>query len=132
MRTEKQLANLKPKTTLTKEEAKKLGSNGGKKSVEKRRQLKTWKEILSTMLNTPATEKQVEALEKYGIDKDDATIQSAILYQHILGKAIQGDKWAIEKLAQFTENNGTQKVEVSGNVTDIASRISEYAKGKKS
>ena len=83
------------------------------------------------MLNTPASIDQVETLKKYGIDADDATIQTAILYQHILGKAVKGDKWAIEKLAQITDNNGTQKVEVSGNVTDIASRIEEYAKGKK-
>ena len=112
MRTEKQKANLRPKK-LTSEEAKKMGSNGGKKSVEKRRQLKTWKEILTTMLQTPATEKQVETLQKYGIDTEDATIQSAILYQHVLGKAITGDKWAIEKLAQITDNNGTQKLDVN-------------------
>lgn len=131
MRTEKQLANLKPKK-LTSEEAKRMGSNGGKKSVEKRRQLKTWKEILTTMLDTPATEKQAEALKKYGIEADDATIQSAILYQHILGKAITGDKWAIEKLAQITDNNGTQKIEVKDTTTNIAERIKEYARNKKS
>lgn len=131
MRTEKQLANLKPKK-LTSEEAKRMGSNGGKKSVEKRRQLKTWKEILTTMLDTPATEKQAEALKKYGIEADDATIQSAILYQHILGKAISGDKWAIEKLAQITDNNGTQKIEVKDTTTNIAERIKEYARNKKS
>lgn len=131
MVTEKQKANLRPKK-LTSEEAKKMGSAGGKKSVEKRRQLKTWKEILTTMLDTPATEKQAEALKKYGIEADDATIQSAILYQHILGKAITGDKWAIEKLAQITDNNGTQKIEVKDTTTNIAERIKEYARNKKS
>lgn len=131
MVTEKQKANLRPKK-LTSEEAKRMGSNGGKKSVEKRRQLKTWKEILTTMLDTPATEKQAEALKKYGIEADDATIQSAILYQHILGKAITGDKWAIEKLAQITDNNGTQKIEVKDTTTNIAERIKEYARNKKS
>lgn len=131
MVTEKQKANLRPKK-LTSEEAKRMGSAGGKKSVEKRRQLKTWKEILTTMLDTPATEKQAEALKKYGIEADDATIQSAILYQHILGKAITGDKWAIEKLAQITDNNGTQKIEVKDTTTNIAERIKEYARNKKS
>lgn len=124
MVTEKQKANLRP--VKSKEEARERGANGGRKSGEKKRQLKTWKEILTKMLETPATESQVEKLKKYGIEDDDATIQSAILYQHILGKAITGDKWAIEKLAQITDNNGTQKIEVSANESQVAEDIGAF------
>jgi len=52
MRTEKQLANLKKGKALTTEEAKRMGSAGGKKSVQVRRERKKIKEDLLIMLDT--------------------------------------------------------------------------------
>lgn len=51
MVTEKQKQNLKPRK-ITSEEAKRMGSNGGKKSVEVRRERKKIKEDLIAMLGT--------------------------------------------------------------------------------
>ena len=63
--------NLKPKTTLSKEEAKRLGSLGGKKSVEARRQKKMLRELLEEAL-----EKKTDTGNKY-IDITTALIKEA-------------------------------------------------------
>ena len=52
--------NLKPRTTLSKEEAKRLGSLGGKRSVESRREKKMLKQLLEEAL-----EKQTDTGNKY-------------------------------------------------------------------
>lgn len=52
-RTEKQISNLRPIKTLTKEEAKKRGSIGGKNSVLARRERKTQKEQLELLMSLP-------------------------------------------------------------------------------
>ena len=52
--------NLKPRTTLSKEEAKRLGSLGGKRSVVSRREKKMLKQLLEEAL-----EKQTDTGNKY-------------------------------------------------------------------
>ena len=72
--------NLKPikKGELTKEEAKKRGSNGGKKSVEVRRQKKMFRELVEELLNEeggtlngrPATRKEMMIARAWEIISD--------------------------------------------------------------
>lgn len=131
MRTEKQKANLRP-IELTHDEAVKNGSKGGKKSAQKRRQLKTWKEVLNILASTPTNENNKAILKSHGIEDEDATAQAYMLYQNVFMKAMKGERWAIEMWAKITDNFGVEKIEVKDTTTNIAERIKEYARNKKS
>ena len=130
MRTEKQKANLKP--VKTEKEAREKGRNGGIKSGEKRRQLKTWKEVLTILASTPTNENNKTILKAHGIEDEDATAQVYMLYQNVFMKAMKGERWAIEMWAKITDNFGVEKIEVKETTTNIAERIREYARNKKS
>ncbi len=89
--------NLQPIKTLTKEEAKKRGSNGGKASVESRRKRKAMREQLESLLNMPVknTKLKAQISSQLGIKSGDIDNQMAItvaLYQ----KALRGDTKAYE------------------------------------
>ena len=103
--------NLKPikKGELTKEEAKKRGSNGGKKSAKVRKQKKLFKEIFIELLsydiekfttNEELLEKLAEINPLFAHKIDVKTVISA----QVLKKAINGDLAAISMLkAQIGE-----------------------------
>ena len=103
--------NLKPikKGELTKEEAKKRGSNGGKKSAKVRKQKKLFKEIFIELLsydiekfttNEKLLEKLAEINPLFAHKIDVKTVISA----QVLKKAINGDLAAISMLkAQIGE-----------------------------
>lgn len=103
--------NLKPikKGELTKEEAKKRGSNGGKKSAKVRKQKKLFKEIFIELLsydiekfttNEELLEKLAEINSLFAHKIDVKTVISA----QVLKKAINGDLAAISMLkAQIGE-----------------------------
>lgn len=63
--------NLRPKTTLSKEEAKRIGSKGGKKSAEVRREKKMLRDLLEEAL-----EKETKTGNRY-IDITTALIKEA-------------------------------------------------------
>lgn len=103
--------NLKPikKGELTKEEAKKRGSNGGKKSAKVRKQKKLFKEIFIELLsydiekfttNEELLEKLAEINPLFAHKIDVKTVISA----QVLKKALLGDLAAIDKIeAQIGE-----------------------------
>lgn len=103
--------NLKPikKGELTREEAKKRGSNGGKKSAKVRKQKKLFKEIFIELLsydiekfttNEELLEKLAEINPLFASKIDVKTVISA----QVLKKAINGDLAAISMLkAQIGE-----------------------------
>ena len=64
--TKKQLANLK-RGGLTAEEAPRMGSKGGKKSVEVRRQRKAMRETLLELLQLPAESRPDKNNEELGL-----------------------------------------------------------------
>lgn len=99
--------NLKPikKGELTKEEAKKRGANGGKKSAEKRRELKTMREMLNYLLQKDITNNKGET----------ATTLEAVMVAQIK-EALKGNTRAIQfirdtigempKMVHEVENKG--------------------------
>lgn len=103
--------NLKPikKGELSSEEAKKRGSNGGKKSAKVRKQKKLFKEIFIELLsydiekfttNKELLEKLAEINPLFAHKIDVKTVISA----QVLKKAINGDFAAIDKIeAQIGE-----------------------------
>ena len=85
--------NLKPRQ-LTTEEATKIGSKGGKKSAEVRRQRKAMKEQMELLLSMPFKNKEMkEKFKKVGINTSGMDNQMAMLvamFQSALNGNTQG------------------------------------------
>ena len=86
-RNPKQDANLKPikKGDLTSEEAKRRGSNGGKKSGEARRAQRDLKATARYFASLAAKGTLEDNLQKLGVPKDDRTNMVALM--EFTGKA---------------------------------------------
>ena len=117
------IQNLKPynKTDriLSKDEAKRRGSIGGKKSGEVRRERKTMRE---TILNMLSQELSPEKLEEMGVDTStlngDYTMQSAVIAA-MLREAINGSEKAMQLLR---DTIGEQPVIKSESVTEVITK----------
>jgi hypothetical protein len=111
--------NLKPikKGELSKEEAKKRGSKGGKRSVEVRRQKKTMKEMLDYLLQQDITNKQGETKN---------TLEVMMTAQ--IKEAIKGNTKAAQFVRDTIGEMPTQKVELDSSevVKQGLNRINEY------
>ena len=97
--------NLKPikKGELSKEEAKKRGSKGGKRSVEVRRQKKTMKEMLDYLLQQDITNKQGETKN---------TLEVMMTAQ--IKEAIKGNTKAAQFVRDTIGEMPTQKIDFGG------------------
>lgn len=118
--------NLKPiqKGELTSEEAKKRGSNGGKKSAKVRKQKKLFKDIFIKLLsydiekftnNKELLDKLAEINPSFAHKIDVKTVISA----QVLKKAINGDLAAIAMLRAQIGEEPVQKIENSNTNTNI-------------
>lgn len=100
--------NLIPFTSeQNREEAKKNGAKGGKKSGEVRRQRKAMKEQIDMLLSLPF--KQIDKLdfiENLGIDKDKIDNQMALLVA-MYGRALKGDVQAFKEIREVAQDNQT-------------------------
>lgn len=120
--------NLKPikKGELTKEEAKKRGSNGGKKSAKVRKQKKLFKEIFIELLsydiekfttNEELLEKLAEINPLFAHKIDVKTVISV----QVLKKAINGDLAAISMVKAQIGEEPVQEINQTNqniNITD--------------
>lgn len=92
------IENLQPIRTLSKEEAKKRGSNGGKASVKAKRERKAMKEQLEILLKMPLkNEKLKQQIADLGFKTKDIDNQMAMtiaLYQ----EALKGNVKAYETI----------------------------------
>ena len=111
--------NLKPikKGELSKEEAKKRGSKGGKRSVQVRRERKTMKEMLDYLLQQDITNKQGETKN---------TLEVMMTAQ--IKEAIKGNTKAAQFVRDTIGEMPTQKVELDSSevVKQGLDRINEY------
>lgn len=90
--------NLKPIKTLSKEEAKKRGRAGGKKSVEARRKRKALKEQMQMLLELPVQDTRVfNKMSSFGIDIAEIDNNTRLVYCLLL-KAFSGDVAAIKEV----------------------------------
>ena len=88
--------NLKPRTTLSKEEAKRLGSKGGKASAKAKRERKAIRDQLKALLELPVkNEKLKNKIKELGISDKDIDNQMAITIS-IFNRALNGDTKAFE------------------------------------
>lgn len=95
--------NLIPANKLSKSEARKYGSKGGKRSGEVRRQRKTMRQQIELLLSLPLkSTKAKEQIQALGIDADDIDNQMAIniaMYNMIL----KGNKGAVQAYNSFVD-----------------------------
>ncbi len=101
-RTAKQIANLKPfkKGELTSEEAKKRGSNGGKRSAEIRREKRDAREAARYILGLAARGQLSENLKALGIPDGDRTNMEA-LHARLFTMAMAGNLEAYKELMRI-------------------------------
>ena len=92
--------NLNPIVTLSKEEAKRRGSKGGKASVESRRRKKDMKQKMKALLELPAAANDREQLEALGVSPDDMDNEMVLVMSMFLGAA-QGDTKAFDRVIQI-------------------------------
>lgn len=110
--------NLIPIQTLSKEEAKKRGSAGGKASVASRRRKKTMKQVMNMLLQMPAnTQADWNMLIDMGIDVnnlDKDTVNNILIVNAALLKnAKEGDVASIKELRSIIQDNAFEKHKMS-------------------
>ena len=88
--------NLRPRTTLSKEEAKEMGRKGGKASAKKRQQNKTFKEIISKFLDGQVTDDRLkEQMVEFGFADNEVSNKSCAVFA-LWKEAIKGNTKAFE------------------------------------
>lgn len=96
------LDNLTPRK-LTSEEAKKLGSKGGKASVEARRRKKTQREQLELLLSLPLkSQKAFSQIEQMGVNPEDIDNQMAMNVA-LFNVIMKGGKGSVQAYNTITE-----------------------------
>ena len=85
------MANEQNLRKLTTEEAREIGSKGGKASVESRRRKKSMKESIETLFAMQTSNKTIASFRKLGYDvPDDLTNEQAMTIS-MVAKSIAGD-----------------------------------------
>lgn len=99
--------NLIPFTSeQNREEAKKNGAKGGKKSGEVRRQRKAMREQMELLLSLPVRDANNKAfMEQLGIDEDNMDNQM-LLIMSVFSKAMKGDLEAFREIKGVINDMG--------------------------
>lgn len=100
--------NLIPFTSnQSREEAKKNGSKGGKKSGEVRRQRKAMKEQMEMLLTLPVkNQEQHSFIASLGINEKEIDNQMALIVA-MYAKALKGDVQAFNAIREVTQDDKT-------------------------
>ena len=100
--------NLIPFTSnQSREEAKKNGAKGGKKSGEVRRKRKAMKEQMEMLLSLPFKQSEgLDFMKDLGIEEDDLDNQMALIVA-LYGKALKGDVQAFNTIREVTQDDKT-------------------------
>lgn len=90
------IGNLKPRTSLSKEEAKEMGRKGGIASGKKRKQQKTFKELFNKFASEQLNNDELkDRMREYGITDEDMTNKSAMMFSMFI-EALKGNTKAFE------------------------------------
>ena len=100
--------NLIPFTSnQNREEAKKNGAKGGKRSGEVRRQRKAMKEQFEMLLTLPFKQtKELKFIKELGISEEEIDNQMALVVA-MYGKALKGDVQAFNVIREVTQDSQT-------------------------
>ena len=125
----KQLANLKPKAAYTKEEAKKYGSKGGKKTQKKKKAVKLFKEIAEDLFSMAAPEEVKKQIKKFFPEVDEETLnaKAAMLFK-VYSKALSGDLNAFQLMRDTIGEKPVEKTETVNKNTNVNTTLDEAKK----
>lgn len=105
--------NLIPITKRSKEEAKKISSKGGKKSVETRQKQKTFKMLFKSALASKVADKELkDRLKEVGIED---TYKGAMMLA-MIEKSMAGDVNAFKLVSEMIDEKKEESVEITVNV----------------
>ena len=101
--------NLKP--CLTKEEARERGRRGGIASGKARREAKSVKYYIDTLLSLPLKNEQIkERLKEAGLDPDDMDNKMAMVYMQWI-ECAKGNTKAFENLLNYAGEKPVEQVQ---------------------
>ena len=106
--------NLVPLDKRTRAEQRQIASKGGKASGKARRQRKTLKESMNTLLSLPINNaKDFNAVSKMGVDMEDMD-NSQLIILALFKRAKSGDVYAIKELRELIgeENDAGEVVNI--------------------
>jgi len=107
--------NLKPLTT---EKAREIGSKGGKASVEKRRQNKTFKEIINKFLDGKLEQEELkQQMLNFGFADEEISNKSAVVFS-LWKEAVKGNTKATEILRDTIGEKPVEKQEIKGEINN--------------
>lgn len=120
------MANPENLRVLTPEEAREIGSKGGKASVEARRRKKTMMELLEAMLTKENDDPAIgKSLKKLGFEETD-NFHMVKIVNSVLRKAEDGDLKAVELVTKLLYGNDQNvNVNLEGNVS-TSQRVNIY------
>ena len=117
MTEKKHSENLIPVTQRSKEEARQMSINGGKKSGEVRAQKRLLKDTIEMMLNMKPTPEMIqECAEKFGFNPKDL---QEIITGGLIQKAISGDSKAFEVLRDTVGQKPKDIIESTNTNTNL-------------
>ena len=107
--------NLKPLTT---EKAREIGSKGGQARVEKRRQNKTFKEIINRFLDGKLEQEELkQQMLNFGFADEEISNKSAVVFS-LWKEAIKGNTKATEILRDTIGEKPVEKQEIKGEINN--------------
>ena len=110
--------NLRPRTTLSKEEAKEMGRKGGKASAKKRQQNKTFKEIINKFLDGQVSDERLkQQMIEFGFADKEVSNKSCAVFA-LWKEAIKGNTKAFELLRDTIGEKPQDKLNISGEVNN--------------
>lgn len=120
--------NLRPRTELSKEEAKRLGRIGGLKSAEVRKQKKTMQEIAKYILNMSIQQGEKHSIEDIQnlaeVKGKNISVDEAILLKQV-EKALKGDLSSATFIRDTAGQKPIEKIEHSGELDNPYSKLTE-------
>ena len=122
--------NLRPIKTLSREEAKKRGSKGGKASVKAKRQRKQLKELFKSMLATPIPQKDLKEKIKTMGFKDEEENYNTLLGMTTLNEALKGNIKAVEMIRDTIGEKPKEEVAIEVN-NNASKEIEDYINGRR-
>lgn len=107
--------NLKPLTT---EKAREIGRKGGKASAEKRRQNKTFKEIINKFLDGKLEQEELkQQMLNFGFADEEISNKSAVVFS-LWKEAVKGNTKATEILRDTIGEKPVEKQEIKGEINN--------------
>lgn len=107
--------NLRPRTTLSKEEAKEMGKLGAAKRTENFKRRQTFKELCNVMLDSKASKEEVKALAKEfpDLNLNELSNKALMIRQQITKAILTSDTKAFEVLRDTAGEKPVDKLETT-------------------